>query len=76
MYWKGKNHFTNQNDINFILLLFSYIKKLPDEYKVKAENLMFDEIKSLHPNNNFSYTMNKIRGLFYSNSFYAASNKI
>lgn len=76
MYWKGKKHFTNQNDINFILLLFSYIKKLPDEYKAKSENLMFDEIKCLHPNNNFSYTMNKIRGLFYSNSFYAASNKI
>ena len=76
MYWKGKKHFTNKNDINFILLLFSYIKKLPDEYKAKSENLRFDEIKSLHPNNNFSYTMNKIRGLFYSNSFYAASNKI
>lgn len=76
-YWTGKSHFTDENDMNFFLLLFSCYFKLPEEYKKKADNFIFEELScENHPDNIFSYTANNIRGAYYSKIFNVATTKI
>lgn len=75
-YWKGKNHFTDNHDMKFIMLLFSCIIKLPEEYKRKINAFTFNDIACNHPDATFNYTMNNIRGSFYTNIFNVAAKKI